>query len=176
MQGVLLAICLGVVAGGIFYQSQIVEQPVMPAHKTVALQFATGTTAAKVWAAVPANVQANFQMGYARWEAIPQSLRQSMIVVGMGAAILALAIAWAAPRSTTWAMSATVGALMLLCGGYTLLNAYLPQFARQVPTEPRIQLMILGAVVVVGMVIQRVYFWPKKKNKEEAPKGEPAAA
>jgi hypothetical protein len=175
MQGMILALCMGVVAGGIFYQWQTPEQPVKPVHQMV-VQFAPGTTAATVWAALPANVRANFQMGYARWEAIPLSLRQSMIVVGLGAAILAAAIAWVAPRSTTWAVSATAGALMLLCGLYTLVNAYLPQYAQRMPTQPRVQLMLLGGVVLAGMVVQRVYFWPKKKKKDDETEGEPAAA
>jgi hypothetical protein len=176
MQGMILALCVGVVAGGIFYQWQTPEQPVRPVHQTAVLQFAPGTTGAKVLAALPANMQTNFQMGVARWEAIPQSLRQSMLVVGLGAAVLAAAIAWVAPRSTTWAMSATAGALMLLCGLYTLANAYLPQYAQRMPTEPRLQLMLLGGVVLAGMVVQRVYFWPKKKKKDEETDGEPAAA
>jgi hypothetical protein len=175
MQGVLLALCLGILAAGTFYQWQ--AQPIPPGmtHAPAVLQLTPGTTGARVFAALPPNLQTNLQAGYARWEAIPQSLRQSMVVVGIGMAILALAIAWAAPRPTTWAMSATVGALLLLLGINNLMIAYLPTYAQKIPTEPEARLVILAAVVAAGMLVQRLYFWPKK-GKPVGADGEPAAA
>jgi hypothetical protein len=175
MQGVLLALCLGILAAGTFYQWQSQRQPSIAPHAPAILQLAPGTTTAKVFAALPPNMQTNLQTAYARWEAIPLTLRQSMVVVGIGIAILAAAIAWVMPRPTTWAMSATVGALLLLCGIYTLLNAYLPAYAEKIPPEPQVRLLILASVVAAGMLVQRLFFWPGKKKPQPAD-GEPAAA
>jgi hypothetical protein len=126
-----------------------------------------------VFAALPLHVQTSLQIGYARWEMIPVSLRQSMVVIGLGVAVLAAFVAWIVPRQTTWLMSAAVGAGMLLYGVWTLLNAYLPAYARRIPAEMTTRLVILAAVVAAGMLVQRLYFWPGKREHQERAKDRP---
>jgi hypothetical protein len=172
VQGVILALCLSVLAAGAFYQWQITHNP-QPVTKAVVLHLAPESAAGKVYAALPVRMQTTVQMGFARWEAIPLTLRQSMIVMGLGVAILAAFVAWIVPRPTTWLMSAAVGALMLLYGVFTLISAYLPDYARRIPAEPQTRLAILGAVVAGGMLIQWLYFWPGKREKRERAKDRP---
>jgi hypothetical protein len=172
IQGFLLAVCLAVLASNAFYQWQIKDHP-LPPVKAVTLHLAPGSAAAKIFDKLPATFQTNLQTAYTRWEAVPQTLRQSMFVVGVGVAIFAAVVAWMAPRQTTWMMSATVGALMMLYGIFTLLHAYLPQYAVRIPAAPMPRLVIVAGVIAAGMLVQRLYFWPGKREQRERAKDHP---
>jgi hypothetical protein len=172
MQGVMLALCFSVLSAGAFYQWQMAHSPPVAA-KAVVLHWAPDSAAGKVYAALPEHMQTLVQIEFARWEAIPLTLRESMIVIGLGVAILAAFIAWIVPRQTTWLMSAAVGAGMLIYGVFTLLSAYLPDYAGRIPAEPQVRLVILGVVVAAGMLVQRLYFWPGKREKRERAKDRP---
>jgi hypothetical protein len=172
VQCVLLALCLSLLASNAFYQSQISARPLPPA-KAITLHLASNSAAAKIFAKLPATVQTKVQTAYTQWHAIPMTLRQSMVVIGVGVAILAVVIAWMAPRQTTWMMSATVGAILMLFGVFTLLHAYLPQYAERIPAAPLPRLVILAGVIAAGMLVQRLYFWPGKRQGEERAKDRP---
>ena len=172
VQGAILALCLSVLASGAFFQWQVAHNP-LPASRAAILHLAPDTPAGRVYATLPMHVQSSLQIGYAHWQAIPLTLRESMIVIGVGVAILAAFIAWIMPRPTTWLMSAAVGAVLLLYGGLTLITAYLPDYAGRIPSEPQTRLVILGVVVAGGMLVQRLYFWPGKREKQERAKDRP---
>jgi hypothetical protein len=173
VQGLLLALCLSVLACNAFFQWQTKNHP-LPPSKPVALQFVPDSAGAKVFAKLPETFQTQIRTAYMQWEAIPLTLRQSVVVVGLGVAVFAAVVAWMAPRQTTWMMSATVGALMMLYGVFTLLHAYVPQYARRIPAEPLPRLVILVGVVAAGMLVQRLYFWPGKRQQGERAKDRPA--
>jgi hypothetical protein len=167
IQGILLALCLAVLASNAFYQWQVTVHPLPPA-RAVTLHLAPGSPAAKIFDKLPAMFQTSLQTAYTHWEAIPQTLRQSMFVIGVGVAIFAAVVAWMAPRQTTWMMSATVGALMMLFGIFTLLQAYLPRLAIRIPAAPMPRLVIVAGVIAAGMLVQRLYFWPGRRERERA--------
>ncbi len=178
IQGLLLALCLAVLASNAFYQWQVKVHP-LPPTKAVILHLAPGSASAKIFDKLPAHFQTTLQTAYTHWEAIPQTLRQSMFVIGLGVAIFAAVVAWMAPRQTTWMMSATVGALLMLFGIFTLLHAYLPQYALRIPAAPLPRLVIVACVIAAGMLVQRLYFWPGRREQRERAKdqsGDLAAA
>lgn len=166
VQALVLALGLCVLASGAFFQWQVAHDP-LPVANAVAFPLPPESSAGQVYAALPAHVQSTVRLGYAHWQTIPLTLRLSMLIVGLAAAILAVWVAWIMPRQTTWLMSAAVGGGLLLYGGLVLLTAYLPAFARQVPAEPRTRLVILLAIAAAGLLVQRFYFWPGQRQKRE---------
>ena len=70
-------------------------------------------------------------------------------------------------------MSATFGASLMLWGVFTLLNGFFPQIAHRIPAEPAPRLIILASAIAVGMLVQRLYFWPGKREKQERAKDRP---
>jgi hypothetical protein len=50
------------------------------------------------------------------------------------------------------------------------VHAYLPQYAQRIPAEPMPRLVILTGVVAAGMLVQRLYFWPGKRQQRERAK------
>ncbi len=171
VQGLVLAACLGVVASGVFYQSQVAGHPLpqAPAEALISQQNAYGNALA----ALPREAQTLAQTLAARWLALPDTLRQSMLAIAAGAALVTLLVTWLLPRPTTWLMSAVGGVGLLIYGGFVLLNTFAPRYERLVPSEPLIRLAIIGCMVLVGMAIQRLYFWPGKTLQRA---GAPAAA
>jgi hypothetical protein len=174
VQSLLLALCLSLLASSAFFQWQVNLHP-LPAQKPVAMALAQNSAAAKVYAKLPANVQSSLQTVYSHWQSIPSTLRQSLLVIALGVAIFAMVVSWAAPRSTTWMMSATFGALFMLWGIFALLNGYFPSMARRIPPQPLPRIVILVSAIALGLLIQRLYFWPKKDRAKDR-SGEPASA
>ena len=115
MQGVVLALGLSVLAAGAFYEWQVTHNP-LPAGEgrgpSSGSEFSGGEGVCRF-----ADARANHVADWVcAWEAIPLTLRESMVVIGLGVAILAAFVAWIVPRQTTWLISAAVGAGMLLYG------------------------------------------------------------
>jgi hypothetical protein len=173
LQGILLATCLGVAAASGFYFWQIAHQPpnapaaiVTPPASDV--HFALPLTPATAAAAFADYARHTLQVVAAHWNAIPSTLRQSMIAIALAVAVLALAVAWILPRYTTWLTSATGGAALLLLGALALLRLYGPQYERLIPTSPQTRLAAVTVFVLVGMLVQRACFWPGKVQKAVA--------
>ena len=173
LQGVLLATCLGVAAAGGFYSWQMAHLPPnapaaaltsLPpdAHRALPLTPATTVVALADMARHTLQIAAN------QWNAIPSTLRQSMIAIALAVAILALAVAWILPRYTTWLTSAAGGAALLLLGALALLRLYGPQYERLIPASPQTRLAAVTVLVLLGMLVQRACFWPGKVEKVAA--------
>ncbi len=193
VQGAALALCLGAVVGAGYYQWQISHSP-PPIHSTVAAQDLK-IDLKRFLPATPADAQAMMQgqgikpaltRGIAQvqawWMAVPIMLRQGVLILGGGVAIVAMAIAWAIPRHTTWVFTAAVGTLLLLVGAQTVVHAYGPQFEGWVPGSVGGTWSRAGAVAIVflmGLLMQRLLFWPGRRQRKEREKdhvGQVAAA
>ena len=167
VQSLVLALCLAFLASFAFLQWHIKDHP-LPPTRTVTLQFAPNSAAAKVFVKLPDSFQSHLQTAYSLWQSIPLTLRQSMVVIGLGVGLLAAVIAWMAPRQSTWLMSAIAGAAIMLYGIFTLLHAYSPEIAQRIPPQTLPRLVILAGVVAAGMLVQRLYFWPGKRPQPES--------
>jgi zinc transporter ZupT len=178
VQGIVLAVCLGLVAGGMFYHWQIAQNPEKAAssHVETSVPAALPTLPAVLpldHVTLPPAAQIAVQNNLARWSTIAPSLRQSMLVVGVGTAIMAIVVAWLFPKQTTWVMSAVAGVALLIYGGITLLETYVPGYRRYLPPQLGPRLIILAVLVAIGMLVQRLYFWPGRQQKREQAKDRP---
>jgi len=168
VQGMILAACLAFLAAGTFYQLQVANHPLAPAKNVPTVD--PHSTLGQVLAALPANIQITAKVMLARWDAIPLSLRQSMVVIAAGVAILAIFVSWMLPKFTTWLMSAVGGTGLILWGGLALLAAYLPQYQHMVPDDTTSRITIVVCMVAIGLTIQYFYFWPGRREKKERAK------
>jgi hypothetical protein len=111
-----------------------------------------------------------------QWLAIAPVHRQNMTLLALVTATIALLVAFCFPRYTTWIFSAALGTGLLLVAGYALLQVYAPQYQAFIPARPAAQWGVMAALTVVGMILQRVLFWPTKRRVKQAPTAQPAAA
>ena len=165
LQGVLLAICLGVAAGAAFYQWQVSHQPPQP--HAAATAFAMPALPDTM--TLPQFVHQTLQTATTHWLAVPSTLRQSMIVLALAVAILALGIAWVLPRYTTWLTTAAAGTALVLLGSLALLRFYGLQYERLIPASFETRILALAVFVLAGMLVQRLFFWPGKQNGTPTP-------
>jgi hypothetical protein len=171
VQGMILAACLAFLATGTFYHWQVTSHPQAPAKTVPTLD--PHSTLGQVVAALPGNIQITAKVLLARWDAIPLSLRQSMLVIAAGVAILAIFVSWLLPKFTTWFMSAVGGTGLILWGGLALLAAFLPQYEHLVPQDTVSRITIVACMVAIGLTIQYFYFWPGRRQKKERAKDRP---
>jgi len=177
VQGLILAGCLAFLAAGTFYHWQVTSHPQAPSKTVTVLD--PHSTLGRVVESLPANIQITAKVLIARWDAIPVSLRQSMIVIAAGVAILAIFVSWLLPKFTTWFMSAVGGTGLILWGGLALLAAYLPQYEHLVPQDAVTRIAMVLCMVGIGLAVQYFYFWPGRREKKERAKdhvGEAAPA
>jgi hypothetical protein len=179
LQGAVLAICLAIAASGGYYVWQAKRwAPVQPARTTAApaphavqgassaAQPLTKTFFNSSLPPLPAELQQTADQFASRWQGIPTGLRQSMVVIAGGVMVLVMMLSWQAPRYTTWLVSAAAGTVLLLLGGMILLEIFSPRHSGMIP-KAHVLAAIAGAVTLTGMLVQRVFFWPGKREAEE---------
>ena len=71
-------------------------------------------------------------------------------------------IAFGFARRTTWFTTALLGSLLLMAGANALVHVYGPQYESQLPTQARYRYLTLALLTLLGMIIQRRFFWPVK--------------
>lgn len=183
LQGAVLAICLAVAASGGYYVWQAKRwAAVQPARTAVAPAARPGQAGpasvaqplAKTFLntkmpSLPAELQQSADQLTARWQGIPTGLRQSMVVIAGGVMVLVMMLSWQVPRYTTWLVSSAAGAVLLLLGGVALMEILLPRHGGMIP-KPQVLAAIAGAVTLAGMLVQRVFFWPGKREAQERAK------
>jgi hypothetical protein len=171
LQGGALAICLALAAGGGFYQWQIGHWAPAAHHAATAqhTQMPSSVSAALANATSLQAIRTQADNLAAQWQNIPGGLRQSMLVIGGGVAVLVLLLSWQVPRHTTWLVSAAVGAILLLLGGAALLELLAPRYGQMVP-PPQMLAAIAAGATLVGMLVQRIFFWPGRREKVERAK------
>jgi hypothetical protein len=165
LQGVVLAASCAVILSGIFYQSQ---QP-QPMHISI-----PATAAAQVESAAASGnlvsmriAESAVRAAAAWWQGVPAAIRQQMLVIGVGIAIAAFAVALAFSKATTWVFTAAMGAAMFLTGALLLVQRYLPALFHQIPASLSTRLAIVGALILIGMILQHTLFWPRKGKQSE---------
>ncbi|HUO10924.1 MAG TPA: hypothetical protein VM008_21660 [Phycisphaerae bacterium] len=205
LQGLILATCLGLAIGGIYYRWHIAPEvsgaggsgasagdvhvsdlmiptdrlgggaQTRPGHESKA--GAKSGTSTESWSDIAAKAG---QSLVDHWNAIPQVHQRRMLIVSIGAAAVALLIAFGFPRATTWVITAAIGALMIMSGLHALLHVYGPQYEAYLPTTMRARYLTLGILALVGMGVQyRFHLWKGSQKKRVAPpepQGEVAAA
>ena len=186
LQGLILAVCLGLAVGGIYYRWHITadlapapgttaqvpaSELLIPTDRLDAPAHASATTAAgKSTEHSFANDAAIFGRSLLEhWNAIPGVHQKRLLIVSIGAAVVALLIAFGFPRPTTWVISALLGALMILSGVHALLHVYAPQYEGYLPLATRARYLTLGIVMLVGMGIQYRFFPRKRTSVRSAP-------
>ena len=202
LQGLILALCLGLAVGGIYYRWHITTElaaspttaqvpasdlliptdrlaastppttPTTPhssaAHATPSAHAAPATAPAKAASHSFANDASLFSRSLLdHWNAIPPGHQKRLLFGSIGAAAIALLIAFGFPRITTWVISALIGALMILAGAHALLHVYAPQYESFLPLTTRMRYLTLGVLVLIGMGIQHRFF-PRRKSKARA--------
>jgi hypothetical protein len=100
------------------------------------------------------------------WAAIPIFHQQRIELFSLAAAIIALVIAMTLPRHTTCVATALLGALLLVTGGYTLLERYAPQYLSYFPATHLTRYGSLAIAMLLGILIQRICFWPRKQSPQ----------
>jgi hypothetical protein len=101
----------------------------------------------------------------ARWLEIPALHRQRMTVLAILAAGVGLLLGLLFPRPTTWIITAASGTVMLISAGYGLLTVFGPQYLPMIPGDVKVRWGIAAAIMLIGMLLQRMLFWPAGKKK-----------
>lgn len=203
VQAVLLAACLAVLVGGIYYRSTLVPTlPVqgaargatLPAKEmliaTERLGGGRGTEAASrvdgttvIETARGLGIEVRHAL-VRQWERLTPGQQQRLGILAALGALAGLLIALFFPRHTTWICTAALGTVVIAGAGFALLQVYGRQHLGLLPTRPMPILGILAGIMFTGLVVQRVVFWPgRKKRKGQAEPsdarglpGEPATA
>lgn len=188
LQGLMLAGCLGVVACGAYYH---VEGPKYYPKGTLSAQVRLADLQVplkrlpatppdgkiKLVASGPREAMSHaLQNASTQWQAIPSQLRLHMLAAGILAALLSLVVAWLMPRYITWMVTAVGGAGLLVCGAQLLLHLYVPQYRVWVPGSREAQWGLAAALVLGGMLMQRMLFWPGRRAKHRGDDGDVATA
>jgi hypothetical protein len=197
VQAILLAACLAVLVGGIYYRSTLA--PTLPAlakaHRegggTVAtlpardMLIATerlgagsdtagrvdGTAMIETARGLGTQVQKALLR---QWELLTPGQQQRLGILASLAALAGLLVALFFPRHTTWICTGALGTLMIAGAGFALLQVYGRQFLGLLPTRPMPILAILAGILFTGLIVQRLVFWPgTKKRKASAERSEP---
>jgi hypothetical protein len=199
LQGLILAVCLGLAVGGIYYRWHIAPELAAPPTGQAAAEVpasdllirtdrlgAGGSTTAPTKtghavvsvsdgiAAVNNGIEAVGHSLLDRWSAIPAVHQKRLLIVSISAAGIALLIAFGFPRPTTWVISALLGSLMILSGINALLHVYAPQYEGYLPVSMRSRYLTLAIVMLIGMGIQYRFFPRKKARAKAAPPADPA--
>ena len=180
LQGLILAACLGLAVGGVYYRWHIApEAPAAQVGDVHVSDLMIPTDRLGAGAATqqhPSNDVAAFgQSLIDHWNAIPPADQRRLLIVSIGSAAVALLIAFGFARPTTWVISSVLGALMILAGLHALVHVYGPQYETYLPTTTRTRYLTLAIVTLVGMGIQYRFF-PRKGAKKVAAAPEPVAA
>jgi len=184
IQAIAVGLCLGALVGASYYNWQIKHSPPPITHNTVKAQdlkanlnlLPASPQAARDLAEQP-RIKTALTQSVAQvkssWLAIPLMVRQSVLILSLGVAIVSLAIAWIIPRYTTWLLTTSLGTALLLLGAQTLIHTYFPQYQPWVPgaTGPlNTRIIAVAAVFLIGLLIQRLLFWPGRRQKKERQK------
>jgi hypothetical protein len=131
----------------------------------------TGVTTTAAWRSVGAGPMSGTEQAQAmmrflaeQWQTIPLDLRQRMLVLAGGIAIIAFAVAVAFPKQTTWVFTAGGGAGMVAAGLFAMAHLLRPALLEHLPNAGTLW-GIFGVVTVAGMLLQYVCFWPRVKRK-----------
>ena len=184
IQAIAVGLCLGVAVGAGYYNWQIQHSPPAITHNVVKAQDLKANLdrlPATPQAARELDEQPRIKAARTHavdetkswWLSIPLMLRQGVLILGAGVAIVALAIAWILPRYTTWLLTASAGTALLLFGIQTLVHNLAPQYQPWVPGAagpPNSRLIAIGAVFLIGLLMQRILFWPGRRQKKERQK------
>jgi hypothetical protein len=205
VQAFLLAACLALVVSGVFYRTNI-----LPARLAAAGQLSTATLPAKDMLIATDRLDAapdrssatrldavtvvesartigmHLQRASTReWQSLTVAQQQRLGILAGLAGLAGLLIALFFPKYTTWISTAAIGTMLVASAALGLLQVYGRQYVPMLPTRPLPILGILGGVLLVGLLLQRLVFWPTRK-KRPAPAqaspvpgglpGEPAAA
>ena len=160
LQGFALAAFCSVALAGVFYHWQQTKPVEIP---TASLNV-EAVTAPNSIASLEA-VKLCGRAVVAWWQAVPLDMRQQMLVVAAGCAIVAFAIALAFSKQTTWIFTATAGCAMFLAGSLLLLQHFLPALFIKLPSETPTRLVSIGIFILLGMIIQHTFFWPRKQKQ-----------
>ncbi len=198
LQGLILALCLGVAVGGIYYRwhvtTEMVASPTTAQVPASDLLIPTDRLAASTPPATPRTSAAHTTPGapatapakaethslandaslFARsvlehWNAIPPVHQKRLLIGSIGAAAIALLIAFGFPRVTTWVVSALIGALMILAGAHALVHVYAPQYESSLPLTTRMRYLTLAILMLIGMGIQYRFLRRRKSKAKAAP-------
>jgi hypothetical protein len=195
LQGLTLALCLGLAVGGMYYRWHIL--PTLAITPPTALTTATAPIGDDLihldalpavlpgTSTLPATRSAHLsplvslvQSAIDRWSAIPPLHQKRLLIVSIGSAAIALLIAFGFARRTTWFTSALLGALLLMAGINALVYVYAPQYETQLPAQAKYRYLVLTILTLLGMGVQRRFFWPGKlpgRSKPAKPIAKPAA-
>ena len=88
------------------------------------------------------------------WDRLPESVRRVLPYAAATAVISAMAIALLWPRVAKVAAFSTLGVTMLFIAGLTLVALQRPQWLLLVPQQTSIQAAVLGALALLGMLVQ----------------------
>jgi hypothetical protein len=201
VQAFVLAACLALVVSGLYYRANILpgrstgtaQVATLPAKEMLIAPERLGTSAGQTArvdmamvmdAASAAGAQVQRALVH-EWEALNSSQQQRLGILAGLAALAGLLTALFFPRHTTWVGTAALGTVLISASGLALMQVFGRAYLASLPTRPMPMLGILGGVMVVGMIVQRMLFWRgKKKAKprvEASPvpgslPGEPVAA
>jgi hypothetical protein len=172
LQGLVLALCLGLATGSVFY-SWHAASPLAPAQVSVAAEkpevraqdlliptnhFSRQTPAAS--AALSSNLTDFVHKLSLRWNALSTGDQRRILVASIGVALCALLLAFTFQRPTTWITTAILGTLLLLAGLHTLAHLYAPRYEPLFPPSPLARYIALILFTSLGLLLQHKFFWP----------------
>ncbi len=107
---------------------------------------------------------------------LPEQVRRVIPYAAGGAMLSALAITLLWPRVSRTLMASTMGVTLMFVGGLILVASRKPDWLRYVPEQRGIQAGILGALVVLGALIEWQLLPVRRKEvaepKEQQSEGE----
>jgi hypothetical protein len=191
LQGLTLAVCLGLAVGFAYYHLHVEHHNPAPAAAHAApaepvkasdllihgpLAGRTEKTSAST-TRMTADAQADARQFASRlldrWNAISATDQRRLLAAAIGSAAIALLLAFGFPRHTTWVISALLGTLMLLAGLEAVFHLYLPKLEFFLPRAAAPRYGLFAILTGIGLLLQYHFFWPRKKPRQPA---EPAAA
>jgi hypothetical protein len=162
-QAAVLAAVLAVAAIGTYFYINILPAQVQ-AHHTVSLPHQP---------AVAAIVDAFT----AAWQAIPEAEKQKLRALGIGAAALSFALAFAFPKLTTLFGTAAGGAALMLASAQLLLELYGTSLLGQLPHDWHSRALIWTVCALVGIAVQwRIRRHVADKSSKTTRQSGPSAA
>jgi hypothetical protein len=197
LQGLTLAICLGLAVGLTYYHLHVEHLVLSPTVAHVADQApvkaadllikgplagstartaAPTTTSAHATSDATADARIFASKLLDRWNAISSTDQRRLLAAAIGSAAIALLLAFGFPRPTTLVISAFLGTLMLLAGLEAAFHLYLPKLEFVLPRAATTRYALIALLTAIGLLLQYHFFWPRKKPQPAKQPSSPAPA
>lgn len=175
VQALMLAACLSLIVGGSYCYWQLVAYPAISQSETLHDQVVRMQSGREQPVAKPAlNAAAAIFTTPVRspaelkdrFIAIPSDLRQRTILVTAAVFVAVTIVSLLLVKQVTWVVSAWVGSTMVVAGIQVWLHLYQRQFEHVLEPGTPASLITMISMLLAGMAIQRVAFWPMGWQKE----------